>query len=919
AEDAEIPGSRIDKLLFDIFTGRDINGREAFLADGGQQNRAFDIPIVANSLLLFETARARTGLLAESKIEHMARAYEYLNEMLAGQRDIQDSDILELAFTCTSGPNPRPWREHRLYFENERARFNSLKRPVIEWYRRHKYLSPYRQAAGVFVRIVSHPQLFGVDGNRGTGILLMNFILVKNGKFPWISTPENAKAFEGVLGKIHSLNRDDPLSNVAMWSHELELAHLLERYGDKKYLRDGGVILVIGAQDVSVKRGTGQILVQKLVGRKVDFCFAGHPDLAEGAQLANEKVKAVLAAGLFPIVFVYDTLAERKQKRTDTVLKSQLEIILRGITAEQAEQVFIVYLPLWVKELEKNRQKAMNAGEVQKIFYSLRNWLAEKYDLETAEKIYLIYGRRVNDRNVGRYMSLTGIDGVFVFTSALPAKRAARITLGAGKFNSSKTPIVIFNLKDSGYEENACIMDYARVLVKETRDAFETIVVVCPDFLDIPDFSYTIEMLREKKQGASGDEEESQCRISNGRDGGHDLSADLQEMLLNFDRAEAVMITEEAIVNSPGRSREFDRISYSYISSPSENTRRSVEYFFMRIPQNERRMTAIKAWLKIAVVLNPKEAKLYYMDIITGEIRKERISDRVAEDIERGKCTSSNQRFAEEIMPLEALLVTMLRFDGIRKTVKKPSGEKTGRTGPGRSDGGDVPYSIININYLDFIAHGGVRAGPGVINNPLDPLSDGGEEFNERRWFLPNKNIYDLKSFIFVMLLCAVIILPVYSLVAGTTAMDAGMTEKERFFLPFANLMLAGVISIAPPFWYFLWLNQKRGLPRKKAQAVLNGIEKNKAFRISPQGYSFLLTPLPRNDWPADKDIFLTQENDKKYDRLCRTDSRSYRYADDNVYYLVERLREVEGLYKEGTGLELKEVLNGAVVLNVGP
>ncbi|MCX5708745.1 MAG: dephospho-CoA kinase [Candidatus Omnitrophica bacterium] len=293
-------------------------------------------------------------------------------------------------------------------------------------------------------------------------------------------------------------------------------------YGPAK--TDGGIILAIGAQDVSIKKGTGQIPAQNLVDRKVDFCMAGHPDQHESAKVANKKVKALLNAGLIPIIFVYDTLAERKQKLTDVVLKKQLKTILKGITAEQAEQIFIVYLPLWVKELEPSRQKAMNSREVQKIFYSLRNWLAEKYGPGTAERIYLIHGRLVNDRNVGRYMSLTGIDGVFVFTSATPARKAARITVGASKYSSSKTPIVIFNLKDSGYEEDACIMSYAMILEEKTRNAFETIVVVCPDFLDLGDLDYGRQIINDKKQKASGDKENSQCAIcaegAASRDGG---------------------------------------------------------------------------------------------------------------------------------------------------------------------------------------------------------------------------------------------------------------------------------------------------------------------------------------------------------------------------------------------------------------
>jgi ubiquinone/menaquinone biosynthesis C-methylase UbiE len=204
--------------------------------------REFNIPAIENSLRSFEAMRLERGIFTEQKLKNLVRAYEYLNIILKENRDIHDSDILKLVFICTDAPQSWSWKGQSRYFENERARFNSLKRPVLDWYRQHKYLSPYRQAAGIYVRMVSHPQLFLEDGNQSTGILLMNFLLVKNGKAPWISAPENAKVFAGILGKIHSLNRNDTFVNVLMWSYERRFTQLLERYGDNKYLKDGGEV-----------------------------------------------------------------------------------------------------------------------------------------------------------------------------------------------------------------------------------------------------------------------------------------------------------------------------------------------------------------------------------------------------------------------------------------------------------------------------------------------------------------------------------------------------------------------------------------------------------------------------------------------------------------------------------------------------
>jgi len=46
----------------------------------------------------------------------------------------------------------------------------------------------------VYVRILSQPQLY-IEGNHRTGALIMSYILMRDGKAPFVLTVDNAKAY----------------------------------------------------------------------------------------------------------------------------------------------------------------------------------------------------------------------------------------------------------------------------------------------------------------------------------------------------------------------------------------------------------------------------------------------------------------------------------------------------------------------------------------------------------------------------------------------------------------------------------------------------------------------------------------------------------------------------------------------------
>ena len=65
---------------------------------------------------------------------------------------------------------------------------------IVDWHARHRRESPWLKAAGVYVRVLSEPQLF-IEGNHRTGALVMSYLLARDGKPPFVLSVDNAVAY----------------------------------------------------------------------------------------------------------------------------------------------------------------------------------------------------------------------------------------------------------------------------------------------------------------------------------------------------------------------------------------------------------------------------------------------------------------------------------------------------------------------------------------------------------------------------------------------------------------------------------------------------------------------------------------------------------------------------------------------------
>ena len=158
----------------------------------------------------------------------------------------------------------------------------------------------------------------------------------------------------------------------------------------------------------------------------VSYVIAGHSErrqsFGETDEDVNKKVKAILAAGMTPIMCCGETEEERDQEMTEEKVGTQVRLGLQGLTAEQVGSMVIAYEPIWAIGTGKTAS-ADDAGDMCTF---VRNTVAEQFG-EAADSIRVLYGGSVKPGNIAGLMAKRDIDGALVGGASLDPDSFASI------------------------------------------------------------------------------------------------------------------------------------------------------------------------------------------------------------------------------------------------------------------------------------------------------------------------------------------------------------------------------------------------------------------------------------------------------------------------------------------------------------
>ena len=146
--------------------------------------------------------QSRRDSMTDDVLDNMLTGYAFVDQAVADGVDLftlrHATALLELNHIVLCGLDKQVRQEYQAHIEATTQRFYEQEEfnidDILRWYYRHENESPWKRAAGVYVRILSQPQLY-IEGNHRAGALIMSYILMREGKAPFVLTVANAKAY----------------------------------------------------------------------------------------------------------------------------------------------------------------------------------------------------------------------------------------------------------------------------------------------------------------------------------------------------------------------------------------------------------------------------------------------------------------------------------------------------------------------------------------------------------------------------------------------------------------------------------------------------------------------------------------------------------------------------------------------------
>ncbi|HZX41978.1 MAG TPA: triose-phosphate isomerase [Myxococcaceae bacterium] len=193
--------------------------------------------------------------------------------------------------------------------------------------------------------------------------------------------------------------------------------------------------IALGAQNVHWEAQgafTGEISAGMLKALGVTQVIVGHSErrqlFFETDSWVSRKARAVLHAGMRPVVCIGETLAERDAGRTLEVCTGQLTGSLAGVAVEEMSHVVLAYEPVWAIGTGRNATPA----QAQEVHAHARESLVRLFGRPVSESVRILYGGSVKADNAAELLRQADVDGALVGGASLKAQEFLAIVAAAG-------------------------------------------------------------------------------------------------------------------------------------------------------------------------------------------------------------------------------------------------------------------------------------------------------------------------------------------------------------------------------------------------------------------------------------------------------------------------------------------------------
>ena len=187
--------------------------------------------------------------------------------------------------------------------------------------------------------------------------------------------------------------------------------------------------IVYGAQNMHWEESgafTGEVSAAMIKSCGCSLVELGHAErfkyFNEQSSLINRKIILALKYKLIPLICIGEKKIEKNFTIRKKLIKKQLDIFLNKILLKKKDKLILAYEPNWA--IGKN--KAANVGYCQDSIQFIKEYSQKKFD-QTYQRVDVLYGGSINEKNVEEFTNNKFIDGVFMGRSCLKASNFIKI------------------------------------------------------------------------------------------------------------------------------------------------------------------------------------------------------------------------------------------------------------------------------------------------------------------------------------------------------------------------------------------------------------------------------------------------------------------------------------------------------------
>lgn len=177
----------------------------------------------------------------------------------------------------------------------------------------------------------------------------------------------------------------------------------------------------LGAQNLSEHESgayTGEVSATMLQDSGCQFVLVGHSErralMGETSDIVAAKFEAAQNHGLTPVLCVGETLAQRQNGETESVIDEQLTAVLDRSGVRAFASAVIAYEPVWAI----GTGMTASPDQAQDVHRHIRSTLASQ-DRQVADSVKILYGGSVKGDNAAGLFSQPDIDGGLIGGASL--------------------------------------------------------------------------------------------------------------------------------------------------------------------------------------------------------------------------------------------------------------------------------------------------------------------------------------------------------------------------------------------------------------------------------------------------------------------------------------------------------------------